>query len=131
MAVVEKTIDILGDALFSAFIIERNFREGYPVDIYDEAVTALRNGALYGMKNVESVNFPNVITIGNNALYGCPQLKRVSFPAATVMYTGGIRECPSLEEVNAPLVTFLGDYVFANDTALVTINLPGVVSTST
>ena len=35
MAVVEKTIDILGDELLSAFIISRQVPEGYPVDFYD------------------------------------------------------------------------------------------------
>ena len=42
MAVVEKTIDILGDETLSAFIIAREVPEGYPVDFYDEAVKTLK-----------------------------------------------------------------------------------------
>ena len=71
MAVVEKTIDIIGDEAFCNLIISRKVPAGLPVDIYDDAVRKLRDYALYYMGDVESLNFPNVTIIGAYALHDC------------------------------------------------------------
>ena len=104
MAVVEKTIDILGDELLSAFIISRQVPEGYPVDFYDEVVKTIKNYALRGMSGVQSYNFPFVTTVGGWGLAGCPDLVSVTLPQCTTFTgNGGLRECTKLENVDLPL----------------------------
>ena len=82
MAVVEKTVDILGDETLSAFILARRIPEGNPVDFYDEAVKTLKNFALRGMAGMHTVNFPYVTTVGSYAFTNCPDLTKVILPRA-------------------------------------------------
>lgn len=132
MAVVEKTIDILGDETFSAFIISREIPEGYPVDVYDEAVTSLKSYALRGMKGMQSINLPNVTTVGSNALVNCPDLVSVSLTACTSFTSSNaIRECPKLETLDLPLLKTVADYSFLGCTKLRSISLPSLQSCST
>ena len=132
MAVVEKTIDILGDETFSAFIISRTIPEGNPVDVYDEAVKSLKGYALRGMKGMQSINLPNVTTIGTHALANCPDLVTVSFPACiTFPNTGVLRECLKLENIDLPLLQTTADYAFLGAAKLRSISLPSLKSCST
>lgn len=132
MAVVEKTIDILGDETLSAFIISRQVPEGNPVDFYDEVVKTLKGYALRGMKGVQSINLPNVTTIGGLALSGCSDLVSVSLPLCTTFSgTGAMRECAKLENVDLPLLKTVSDYAFTYCTKLRSISLPSLTSCST
>ena len=131
MAVVERTIDILGDETFTAVILGKRMPAGYPVDIYDDDVTVLKTYALGYCAGIETVNFPNVEKVGTHAFLGCPDLKRVYFPAATTVNNGALRDCPKMEEINLPLAATVGDYAFLGDTSLKTITLPSVTSVST
>ena len=132
MAVVEKTIDILGDETLSAFIIAREIPEGNPVDFYDEAVKSLKSYALRGMKGVQSINLPNVTTIGSSALIQCPDLVSISLPACTSFTSSNaVRECPNLETVDLPLLRTVADYSFLGCTKLRSISLPSLQSCST
>lgn len=132
MAVVEKTIDILGDETLSAFIISRQVPEGYPVDFYDEAVKTLKSYALRGMRGVQSINLPFVTTIGGLAIMGCPDVVSVSLPLCTTFSgTGGMRECPNLANVDLPLLKSVSEYAFLGCTSLVSISLPSLTSCGT
>ena len=132
MAVVEKTIDILGDELLSAFIISRNVPEGYPVDFYDEVVKSLKGYALRGLRGVQSINLPNVTTLGTHALMGCPDLVSVSLPlCTTIPNSGAIRECPNLENIDLPLLKSASEYAFLGPNKLRTVSLPSLTSCST
>lgn len=132
MAVVEKTIDILGDETFSAFIISREIPEGYPVDIYDEAVKTLKNYALRGLSGVQSYNFPLVTTVGAWALAACRDLVNVTLPQCTSFTgNGGLRENTKLENVELPLLRTVSEYAFTNCQKLRTISLPSLTSCST
>ena len=132
MAVVEKTIDILGDGLLSAFIISRQVPEGYPVDFYDEVVKTIKNYALRGMSGVQSYNFPFVTTVGGWGLAGCPDLVSVTLPQCTTFTgNGGLRECTKLENVDLPLLKTVSEYAFTNCQKLRSINLPSLTSCST
>ena len=132
MAVVEKTIDILGDETLSAFIISRMVPEGNPVDFYDEVVKSLKGYALRGLRGVQSINLPNVTTIGTHALAYCPDLVSVSLPLCTTMpSSGAIRECTKLESVDLPLLRSVGEYALLGCTKLRTVSLPSLTSCST
>lgn len=132
MAVVEKTIDILGDETLSAFIISRQVPEGNPVDFYDEVVKSLKGYALRGMAGVQSINLPNVTTLGTHALAGCPDLVSVSLPLCTTFpNSGAIRECPNLENVDLPLLKSTSEYAFLGPNKLRSISLPSLTSCST
>lgn len=132
MAVVEKTIDILGDELLSAFIISRQVPEGYPVDFYDEVVKSLKGYALRGLRGVQSINLPNVTTAGTHAMYACQDLVTVSLPLCTTMSSSGtIRDCPNLENVDLPLLKTVGEYCFNGCRKLRTISLPSLTSCGT
>ena len=132
MAVVEKTIDILGDETFSAFIISREIPEGNPVDVYDEVVKSLKGYALRGMKGMQSINLPNVTTIGTHALANCPDLVTVSLPVCTKFpNAGAIRECVKLENIDLPLLQTAAEYAFLGASKLRSISLPGLLSCGT
>ena len=96
MAVVEKTVDILGDETLSAFILARRIPEGNPVDFYDEAVKTLKNFALRGMAGMHTVNFPYVTTVGSYAFTNCPDLTKVILPAVTSISTSAFQSCKKL-----------------------------------
>lgn len=71
MAVVEKTIDILGDDAFCERIIARRLLTGDPVDIYDEVVQSLRNYAFYRMAGVQSLKLTKLKTVNT---YACANI---------------------------------------------------------
>lgn len=132
MAVVEKTIDILGDETLSAFIISRQVPEGNPVDFYDEVVKSLKGYALRGIAGVQSINLPNVTTLGSHALMGCPDLVSVSLPlCTTIPNSGAMRECPNLENIDLPLLKSAHDYAFLGPNKIRSISLPSLTSCGT
>ena len=132
MAVVEKTIDILGDELLSAFIISRQVPEGYPVDFYDEVVRSLKGYALRGLRGIQSINLPNVTTLGTHALFGMSDLVSVSLPlCTTITGNNALRENTKLENVDLPLLKSTGEYALLGCTKLRTVSLPSLTSCST
>lgn len=68
MAVVEKTVDIIGDEAFSDMILAKAVPENYPVDMYDDLATSLREYALYAMTGLQSVRFTSVTKVGTMLL---------------------------------------------------------------
>ena len=127
MAVVERTVDIIGDDAFCALILARSIPDGMPVDFYDDVLTKLRPHALRNMKDLESVYFPNVTTVGKYALAECPDLKRVNMPKATSVPERALFSCPSLVEAIFPAATFLGDFAISGR-SIRRIELPNVTS---
>ena len=43
MAVVEKTVDIIGDERFTAMLLAKTIPDDCPVDLYDEVVQSFMN----------------------------------------------------------------------------------------
>ena len=129
MAVVEKTVDIIGDDAFCALIIRRSVPDGMPVDFYDDLLTKLRPHALRNMGGLESVYFPNVTTVGKYAFAECLDLKRVNMPMATSVPERALFSCSSLVEVVCPAATLLGDFAITGG-SIQRIELPSVTSTS-
>ena len=74
MAVVERTIDILGDETFTAVILGKRMPAGYPVDIYDDDVTVLKTYALGYCSGIETAmsgvqnHDPEVLRLFHNGL---------------------------------------------------------------
>lgn len=127
MAVVEKTIDIIGDEQFSALIMAKDIPEGMPTDFYDIAIKTLRKFALRYMNGLETVNFPNVETTGGYAFAGCPALKKATMESLKTVGSYDFSNCVALKEVDFPLVTSIGEHAF-NGTGLERIEFPLVTS---
>ena len=115
MAVVEKTVDLIGDAAMCDMLIAREIPDGYPTDIYDDTVKFLKMNALYGTKGLHLVHFAALTSIGGESITHCPDLVKVEVPLAGSIASSGIRDNPLLEEVDGPLVTSIGSYAFSSD----------------
>ena len=132
MAVVEKTIDIIGDDAFCAILITRTIPDGLPADIYDDAVNSIRSHALRGIKELQSVHFPNVTQCGSNAMFGCRALKTVVMENCTRLEERVFQDCPNLESVTLPKVKIMGTCAFSGSgiatAALTELNFPELTS---
>lgn len=128
MAVVEKTIDILGDEAFSAWLLSKAHQEGWPVDIYDEVVPSLSQYAMYKLQGVQSVKFTRVTQCGAYSMANCSQLVSVDLPICTAFGDNAIRSCPHLTTINLPELQSVGQYCFNACTALEEINFPKLIS---
>ena len=130
MAVVEKTIDIIGDEAFCGLIISRTIPTGLPVDIYDEAVQTLRSYALRGMSGLESIHMPNVTKCSSYSFYACSSLKTVVMENCTRIEERSFQDCHALETLTMPKLTFIGNCALAGGTStnLTELNLPELLS---
>ena len=130
MAVVEKTIDIIGDSAFCAMILSRKILAGQPVDIYDEAVKIMRTYALRGMAGLESIHMPNVTKCSSYSFYGCSSLKSVVMENCTRIEERSFQDCHALETLTFPKLTFIGNCALAGGTSttLTELNLPELLS---
>ena len=153
MAVVEKTIDIIGDEAFSNLIVSKTIPEGLPVDFYDDVVASFRSFALYRHTQIQSLNFPKVTSCATSAMQWCTSLKRVEMPECKSMTERVLQDCPALEylylpklqttglcflsvngdngtfpltEINLPELITLGELAFNGRTSISSIVLPKV-----
>ena len=118
MAVVEKTVDLIGDERFTALLLEKTIPDDCPVDLYDEVVQQIRNYAMYRMGKLQSALFPHVTAVGNYAFYYCDTLKKAAMPLCRTVGKRAFQLCPQLEEIEMPLVMYLNSYCFSGCTAL-------------
>lgn len=102
MAVVEKTIDIIGDEAFSNLIVSKTIPNGLPVDLYDDTVASFRSYALYRHTQIQSLDFPKVTSCATSAMQGCSSLKRVEMENCTSMSERALQDCPALESLYLP-----------------------------
>lgn len=128
MAVVEKTIDILGDEAFSAWLLSKNHQEGWPVDIYDEVVPSLCQYAMYKLGGVQSVKFTRVTQCNAYSMANCNDLVSVDLPACTSFADNVLRSCSHLTTLILPELQSVGQYCFTYCVALEEINLPKLTS---
>ena len=118
MAVVEKTVDLIGDDALCDIILSRNVPEGFPTDLYDDTVKYIKMQALYYVSGLTSVTFENVTSISQESISHCPNLKKIVMPKLGAIYTSGIRENPELEELECPLVETISNYGLSLNTKL-------------
>ena len=130
MAVVEKTIDLIGDDAFCALILSRKIPEGLPVDIYDEAVQILRSYALRGMSGLQSLHLPNVTKCNSYSLYGCSDLRSITMENCTRLEERALQDCHALETLTLPKLTYIGNCALAGGTStnLTELNLPELLN---
>ena len=126
MAVVEKTVDIIGDERFTAMLLAKDIPEDCPVDLYDEVVQQVRSYAMYKMGKLQSAIFPRVTTVGNYAFYDCSTLKKAEMLLCKTLGERAFQNCPQLEEIEMPLVMYLNSSCFAGCTALTKAIFPSV-----
>lgn len=126
MAVVEKTVDLIGDEALCNIFLSREIPEGLPTDIYDDTVKYLKMHSIYGISRLTSLHLEALQSIGGESIGHNPDLERVEVPVATSISSSGIRDNPKLEEVIAPLVTSIGSYAFSTDTSLKKAIFPSV-----
>ena len=131
MAVVEKTIDILGDDAFCERIIARRLLTGDPVDIYDEVVQSLRNYAFYRMAGVQSLKLTKLKTVNTYACANITSLLSLELPECTTVSDSAFRGCSGLKELNLPLVTSTGSYSFVDCAALEKVQMDRLATVGT
>ena len=79
--------------------------------------------------NVETVNFPKLITIGNSGFQGCSALTEINAPALTTIGDSGFQGCSVLTEINTPSLTTIGkDAIF--NTSKLTNMIVGVLTST-
>ena len=105
MAVVEKTVDIIGDEGFCDMILAKAVPENYPVDMYDDLATSLRQYALYAMTGLQSVKLSNVTKVGNYSLASCASLKSIDMEKCTQVGDNAFYDCLELDSIDMPLLS--------------------------
>lgn len=110
MAVVEKTVDLIGDDALCDIILSREVPEGFPTDLYDDTVKNIRMQALYYISGLISITFENVTSISGECISHCPDLKKIVMPKLGAIPSSGIRDNYELEEVEFPMVTSISNY---------------------
>ena len=89
-----------------------------------EEVTALKDYALAYCTELESVSFPNLVTVGWNSISNCRKLKTADCPKVTYPGTHMFHTCKMLESVNMPLLTAIRDNMFNYCESMTLIDFP-------
>lgn len=88
-------------------------------------VTEIYSNAFFNFSNLQSVEFPNCLTVGNQAFASCINLTQASFPNATVFNQQAFQSCAKLENVYAPNLEFASrSSTFAQCKALSQVSFP-------
>ena len=92
---------------------------------FNATVTEIYMNAFYGFSNLQSVEFPNCLTVGNQAFASCKNLTQASFPNATTFNQQAFQSCTKLENVYAPnLIWASRSSTFALCNALSQVSFP-------
>ena len=80
-----------------------------------------------GNKNLQSIDFPKVTTIGNNAFAYCSGLQNADLPEVTDIGYSAFRSCTSLQSISFPASVTLSTInpTFAGCTSLVSFTITG------
>ena len=84
----------------------------------NERVTEIRAYIFKNFNILQTVNLPNVETIGDSA-FNRTKLTEISFPKCTTLGANAFEYCTSLSKANFPLLETVGEYAFNNDSSLV------------
>lgn len=122
----------------------KDFVEGNPLEINNEAVTKIRTRAFNYATNLTAVNFPNAESVNSYAFAectelisadlpnvtsatttflfdGCISLKNVNIPKVASVSNYTFRDCEALEKIEFGNISSCGSYAFSNATSLVTV----------
>lgn len=97
--------------------------------VSDADILNIRSSAFTYLSDLRSAEFANVRTIGANAFQYCSWLAHVSAPMCESMGGYAFMRCFRLAEISLPLLTSInGDSAFFEDSALITVNMPLLIS---
>lgn len=118
------TIDLLGDEIVLAKLIERSLTE-----INDDVLTLVGYTPFYYNKTITSVNLPNVTTL-YAGFEQCKSLISVNLPNLTNIVSKCFYACQALTDVNIPKAKSILGNTFYYCKVLVLLDLPQVTSIS-
>ncbi|MDR2602555.1 MAG: leucine-rich repeat domain-containing protein, partial [Spirochaetaceae bacterium] len=87
-------------------------------------VEAIGDSAFYGCVDLETINFPSVVTIDNHSFRDCASLKNANFPLAETIGHHAFRNCASLKNVDFPSAVMIGSETFRDCAILEAVNFP-------
>lgn len=99
--------------------------DGTLVEYSNENIKKITNYSFYNMPLLESVDLPNVTTVGGNAFMNCYKLHTVNLPKVTSLANYVFQGCSSIEKIDLPSLMSIQGSVFTNNTALVALILRG------
>ena len=106
--------------------IETNeFKNSTIESVYFPNVLTIGDYAFYGCGQLTSADFPNVININEQGFYGA-KLTSINFPNLKAVGKQSFSGVP-LTNVNLPDVTYIGESAFSNCHNLTSVNIPNVI----
>ena len=91
---------------------------------YNDRITFLGYGALYGCENLKSLKLPEVTRVEQYSIQGCTTIETIEIPKTTYLGTYACRNCPALKSVDFSSVTSTGNYVCSGCSSLANIEFP-------
>lgn len=89
-----------------------------------ENVTAVKDRMFLEWSALESVAFPNAVSVVSYAFQNCSSLTSVDLPAVTSVGAYAFQDCDLLSSVSLPAVTSMANAVFYRCDALVSVSVP-------
>ena len=88
--------------------------DGSTTSLYNDTVTQLREYALYGFFNLQSVEMPNVTDVGYGAFSQCVGLTDANFASLVETGEGMFESCSNLTNITMPNLQIIGNGTFSN-----------------
>ena len=123
MSDFQNTIDLLGDDVVAASIVDRSIKT-----FDDNVIKNIGERVFCGCQALTSVNFPSAISIDGYAFYYCSNLASVNIPLVTSIGYSAFYYCRYLTSINLPLVTSIKSSAFNGCSKLTSLNLPSLTS---
>jgi hypothetical protein len=98
----------------------------YAGEISDKAFAGVHY--YYPDNHLNSLNAPNVTSIGKEAFKACRSLISLDLPLVTSTAYWSFQDCTSLVRVNLPVLTSIGEESFRYCLSLTTVNFPAVTN---
>jgi hypothetical protein len=92
------------------------------VDLPD--VRSIGGSAFHRCVSLNTISMPNVEEIGSSAFYSCSSLESVSMPNVKSIESSAFYSCSSLKSVYIPNVETIGQYAFQSCQNLMSITIP-------
>ncbi len=91
-----------------------------------DSITSIPDMAFIRCTNLQSIDFPGVVTIKDQAFFGCTSLQNIHLPKVVTIGQKAFEGCTGLTSVPFPdSVTFIGDRAFAQCTGLTSLTIHG------
>jgi hypothetical protein len=119
MADFLNTIDLLGDETVAKLIVERGITE-----FKDDVLVDIAQYAFCNASNLETIDLPNVESIGEAAFKSCSKLTNVSTPNAITIGRYSFQHCSKLTNVSIPNARTLDQSAFYGCKTLQILDLP-------